>query len=154
MKKILNFGLILVLIVLLTGCGKIENKFDIGEISDIEVSTSNDISMVIKEGTLTNKGATIIITNNSDKDFIYGNPYEIEIKKDGEWHKINVELLFNSLGIILKSKESKEIKINWKDGYGKLASGTYRIIKSVSYEYEKDNYQTFDIAVEFNITNE
>ena len=154
MKKILNFGLILVLIVLLTGCGKIENKFDIGEISDIEVSTNNDISMSIKEGTLTNKGATIIITNNSDKNFIYGNPYEIEIKKDGKWHKIDVKLIFNEPAIILKSKESNEIKINWNDGYGKLASGTYRIIKSVSYEFEKDNYQTFDIAVEFNITND
>ncbi len=106
---------------MLTSCGKIENKFDIGEISDIEVSISNDISMAIKGGTLTNKGATIIITNNSDKDFIYGNPYEIEIKKDG---------------------------------YGKLASGTYRVIKIINYEFEEDNYQTFNIAVEFNITND
>ncbi len=110
--------------------------------------------MSIKEGTLKNTGVTLIIFNNSDKNIIYGNPYEMEIKKDGEWHKIDVKLNFNEPAIILKSKESNEIKIDWKDDYGKLANGTYRIIKSVDYEFEKDSYQTFNIAVEFNITND
>ena len=40
--------------------------------------------MTIKDETLTNKSATLFLTNNSDKNFQYGNPYEIEIKKDGE----------------------------------------------------------------------
>jgi hypothetical protein len=43
--------------------------------------------MTIKEGTLTNKSATLVLTNNNDKNFQYGNPYEIEIKKDGKWQK-------------------------------------------------------------------
>ena len=47
--------------------------------------------MTIKEGTLTNKSATLVLTNNSDKNFQYGNTYEIEIKKDGEWHKISFQ---------------------------------------------------------------
>ena len=32
--------------------------------------------MTIKEGTLTNKSATLVLTNNSDKNFQYGNTYE------------------------------------------------------------------------------
>lgn len=134
----------------LTGCGKSKNEFDIGNKSDIKIS-QNDVVMTIKEETLTNKGVTLVLTNNGDKNFQYGNPYEIEIKKDGEWHKINVELNFTLPAFGLKSKESKEIELNWEHGYGKLAEGTYRIVKGIDYEYEKGKYETFYVAIEFTI---
>ena len=134
----------------MTGCGKQKNEFDIGNKSDIKIS-QNDVIMTIKEGTLTNKSATLVLTNNNDKNFQYGNPYEIEIKKDGEWHKINVELNFDMPAFQLLSKESKEIELDWENGYGKLAKGTYRIIKGIDYEYEEGKYETFNVAIEFTI---
>ena len=151
MKKIL-FAILLCGIMTLgmTGCGKQKNELDIGNKSDIKIS-QNDVIMTIKEGTLTNKNATLVLTNNSDKNFQYGNPYEIEIKKDGEWHKINVELYFDMPAFQLSAKESKEIELDWENGYGKLAKGTYRIIKGIDYEYEKGKYETFNVAVEFTI---
>ena len=91
----------------MTGCGKQKNEFDIGNKPDIKIS-QNDVIMTIKEGTLTNKSATLVLTNNSDKNFQYGNPYKIEIKKDGEWHKINVEVYFDMPAFQLPAKESKE----------------------------------------------
>ena len=127
-KKLLIIFLCGVMALGVTGCGKQKNEFDIGDKSDIKVS-QNDVIMTIKEGTLTNKSATLVLTNNSDKNFQYGNPYEIEIKKDGEWHKINAELYFNLLLFQLSAKESKEIELDWENEYGKLAKGTYRIIK-------------------------
>lgn len=133
-----------------SGCWKSEKGLDIGGKSDIKIM-QNDVIMTIKEGTLTNKGATLILTNNSDKNLQYGNPYEIEIKKDGEWHKINVELYFNLPAFQLLPKESKEIELNWEDGYGKLTKGEYRIIKDIDYEYEEGRYESFYIAVEFTI---
>ena len=51
----------------------------------------------------------------------------------------------------LSAKESKEIELDWENGYGKLTEWTYRIIKEIDYEYEKEKYETFNIAVEFNI---
>ena len=151
MKKIL-FAILLCGIMTLgmTGCGKQKNELDIGNKSDIKIS-QNDVIMTIKEGTLTNKNATLVLTNNSDKNFQYGNPYEIEIKKDGEWHKINVELYFDMPAFQLSAKESKEIELDWENGYGKLAKGTYRIIKGIDYEYEEGKYETFNVAVEFTI---
>ena len=134
----------------MTGCGKQKNEFDIGNKSDIKIS-QNDVIMTIKEGTLTNKSATLVLTNNSDKNFQYGNPYGIEIKKDGEWHKINVKLDFTVPAFQLSARENKEIEINWENGYGKLTEGTYRIIKEIDYEYEKEKYETFNVAVEFTI---
>ena len=148
MKKILFAILLCGVIVLgMTGCGKQKNEFDIGNKSDIKIS-QNDVIMTIKEGTLTNKSATLVLT---DKNFQYGNTYEIEIKKDGEWHKINVKLNFDMPAFPLSSKESKEIELDWENGYGKLAKGTYRIIKGIDYEYEEGKYETFNVAVEFNI---
>ena len=149
-KTILTILLCGVMLLGMTGCGKQKNEFDIGNKSDIKIS-QNDVIMTIKEGTLTNKSATLVLTNNSDKNFQYGNPYEIEIKKDGEWHKINVELNFDMPAFPLSSKESKEIEIDWENGYGKLAKGTYRIIKGINYEYEEGKYETFNVAIEFTI---
>lgn len=149
-KTVLTILVCGALVLGLTGCGKSKNEFDIGNKSDIKVS-QNDVIMTIKEGTLTNKSATLVLTNNSAKNFQYGNPYEIEIKKDGEWHKINVELYFTMPAFQLSSKESKEIELDWENGYGKLAKGTYRIIKGIDYEYEEGKYETFNVAVEFNI---
>lgn len=149
-KTILTILLCGVMVLGMTGCGKQKNEFDIGNKSDIKIS-QNDVIMTIKEGTLTNKSATLVLTNNSDKNFQYGNTYEIEIKKDGEWHKINVELNFDMPAFPLSSKESKEIELNWENGYGKLAKGTYRIIKWINYEYEEGKYEAFNVAIEFTI---
>lgn len=149
-KTILTILLCGVMVLGMTGCGKQKNEFDIGNKSDIKIS-QNDVIMTLKEGTLTNKSATLVLTNNSDKNFQYGNPYEIEIKKDGEWHKINVELNFDMPAFPLSSKESKEIELDWENGYGKLAKGTYRIIKGINYEYEEGKYETFNVAIEFTI---
>ncbi len=151
MKHIILIALMCIGVVLgMTGCGKSKKEFDIGNKSDIKIS-QNDVTMTIKDGTLTNSGATLILTNNSDKNFQYGNPYEIEIKKDGEWHKINVELNFTMPAFQLSARENKEIEINWENGYGKLEKGTYRIIKGIDYEYEEGKYKSFNIAVEFTI---
>lgn len=149
-KTILTILLCGVMVLGMTGCGKQKNEFDIGNKSDIKIS-QNDVIMTIKEGTLTNKSATLVLTNNNDKNFQYGNPYEIEIKKDGEWHKINVELNFDMPAFQLLSKESKEIELDWENEYDKLAKGTYRIIKGIDYEYEEGKYETFNVAIEFTI---
>lgn len=150
-KTILIILLCSIMIFGVTSCDDYKEKNSIGNKSDIKISKTNDVVMSIKDGTLTNTGATLILSNNSDKDFSYGNPYEIEVKKNNEWHKINVELDFTLPAFILLSKETKEIEIDWKYGYGKLAKGTYRIIKGIDYEYEDGKYKTFNVAVEFNI---
>lgn len=150
MKKILTILLCGFMVLGLTGCGVEKNEFEIGEESNIEI-IEKGVSLSIKENTLTNEGATLILKNNSDVDVQYGNPYEIEIKNDGAWHKINVELNFTLPAFSLKSKETKEWKLYWKNGYGKLAPGDYRIIKSIDIEKEDGTYETFYVSAEFTI---
>lgn len=149
-KKIFTILLCEIMVLGITGCRSLKNEFQVGNKSDVKISQV-DVLMSIKDGTLKNTGATIILTNNSNKEFQYGNPYKIEIKQKGEWYKINVEINFTLPAFSLKSKESKEIELNWENGYGKLASGTYRIIKEINYEKEEENFETFNVAVEFTI---
>lgn len=151
MKKIVILIVVCLSVSLcLTGCKSSQNKIDIGNESGINISKT-DVTMSIKKGTLTNKGATIVLTNESDKDYEYGSPYEIEVKKNGKWHKINAELDFDLPAFILKAGEKVELELDWENGYGSLPKGTYRIIKDMDYEYENEKYNSFNIAVEFNI---
>jgi len=147
-KKIILTFLGLVLILSLTGCNK--NEFNIGKESNKEI-VEKKVSLSVKENTLTKIGAILILKNDSDVDIQYGEPYEIEIKKDGKWHKIDVELNFNLPAYTLKSKMSKEITLNWENGYGKLATGDYRIIKSIDLEKEDKTFETFYVSAEFTI---
>ena len=139
-----------VLILTMTGCVKTKNKLDIGNKSNIK-ALKNDVIMTIKDGTLTNKSVTLVLINNSDKKIQYGSSYEIEIKKNDEWHKINAELNFTLQLFILESKEKNEFELNFEDGYGKLPSGTYRVIKKIDKEKEDGVFDSFYVSTEFTI---
>ena len=151
MKKIVFVILLCgVMVLAMTGCKNVKNKLDIGNKSNIKVS-QNDVIMTIKDGTLTNKSVTLILTNNSDRKIQYGSPYEIEIKKSDEWHKINAKLNFTLPLFILESKEKNEFELNFEDEYGKLPSGTYRVIKKIDKEKEDGVFDSFYVAAEFTI---
>ncbi len=149
MKKRIFVSLICCFFILgLTGCGALKNKFDIGEKSDIEI-LEKGVTLAVKENTLTKTSATLILKNNNDVDIQLGDSYEIEIKKDGKWHKINVQLNFNSPAYVLKSNESREIEIDWKNAYGKLVKGEYRIIKSIGIKNNNETFDDFYVSAEF-----
>ena len=150
MKKILTILVCTLIILSLSACAIRKNEFDIGKESNIEV-VEKGVSLLIKENTLTKTGATLILKNDSDVVIQYGEPYEIEIKKDGKWHKINVELNFIMPAYSVNAKESKEIELNWSYGYGKLTSGNYRIIKDINIKNAEGSYEKFYVSAEFSI---
>ncbi len=150
MKKILTILLCGVLVIFLTGCNNKDLEIPyIGDEATTEIATDREIEISIKEGTLTNNGATLILTNKSDKTYMYGNPFSIQVKKDDKWHIINIDLTFTVPLFHIKPGETKEIEERW-DVY-KLEKGTYRYIKPFSYESEKGTHEYFNIAVEFSI---
>ena len=147
MKKKIPIILFCVALVLIS-INRCSNS-KIGKKSDVQISQS-DVSLTIKDGTLTNKNATLILKNNSDKTVVYGNGYDIEIKKHGEWYKMNSsDRWFTLSSSFLNVRESKEIEVSLEYGYGKLRKGTYRIIKDMAYESEE--HKRFNVAVEFTI---
>lgn len=50
-----------------------------------------------------------------------------------------------------KCQRCKKIELDWKNEYGNLPSGTYRIIKKISYKDENEKYESFNVAAEFTI---
>ena len=148
MKKKILIGLLCSFVLLITACNN--NKLDVDEVSNIVTSNGN-VSLTIKEGTLTSTKATLILENNSTEDLGYSDSYEIEIKKDNDWYKINVDIGFNEPLYIVESNQSQELDINWGNGYGSLTPGEYRIIKDVMLMNNDDTYEDFYIAAEFTI---
>lgn len=148
MKKKILTGLLCSFVLLITACNN--NKLDVDEVSNIVTSNGN-VSLTIKEGTLTSTKATLILENNSTEDLGYSDSYEIEIKKDNDWYKINVDIGFNEPLYIVESNQSQELDINWGNGYGSLTPGEYRIIKDVMLMNNDDTYEDFYIAAEFTI---
>lgn len=89
-------------------------------------------------------GATIILTNNSDYEISYGygsSSLEIEYSMFNKWFmmlpKRNISTL--AIGKIVKPKESVEITYDWKDKYGSLSSGNYRIIIDIMLSDESNS---------------
>lgn len=147
MKKYLKHLIIaILLIVAIIIIWLIFNNDDYGK-KELSI---NGVSMSLKDETLASyTGATFILKNDNNIDMIYGDSYTIEVEKDGKWEKFDVEGDFNDIAYNLKAKSSKEITINWENIYGKLELGKYRLIKKISYEKEKDNYETFYVNAEF-----
>lgn len=92
--------------------------------------------MTIKNGTLTKKGVTIILKNNTDKDYTYGQDFYLEKYEDGKWIEPSTvtgkPLAWNSIGYILKAYDNLELKINFKNTYGNLPKGKYKITKRIT----------------------
>ena len=98
------------------------------------IKINENISFKVKSETLTSKGATFVMTNNTDSEtYEYGNPFYIEVKDNNEWKVLETinDLSFTLPAFALKPKESKKFNINWEYGYGKLKKGTYRLVKDV-----------------------
>lgn len=146
MKKLLF--VLLCGLLLFSGCG-MKNSFDIGNKSSVEV-LDKYVTFEFDDETITSEGGTVIFRNNSDYNVSYGTPYELEIKQDGEWHSINVELFFTMPLMSLKPGESENIEYNWAESYGELAPGEYRLIKNITVEAPTP--ESFYVAAEFVIT--
>ncbi len=100
----------------------------------IQIDDLNGVSMQIKEGTLTKTGATVIITDTSNRKNIYGESYQLEKEENGIWVALTPinEMFFTDIGYTINKNHTLELIVNWEYHYGVLESGTYRILKGTS----------------------
>lgn len=129
MKKVLFTILICGTIILgITGCGKKATIKD-----DVKSNEIDGISMVIKEGTLTNKGATVIIKDiNGKGKYVYGTSFRIEKKEKDNWAKLKEtgnNCAFTMIAYYIDDDGLLEFDQDWECMYGELENGTYRLVK-------------------------
>ncbi|MGM9875591.1 MAG: immunoglobulin-like domain-containing protein [Bacilli bacterium] len=147
MKKIVIALLIsLTSILLLTGCTNEIDKLITVE-SDIKIEDSN-VTLKVKEDTLTKTGATFILENNKNTIINYTIAYEIEAKRDNKWYKLGIINEFIEEIYEVDAKSTDQIIIDWKNSYLKLPKGEYRVIKEITVP---STYELFYIAAEFTI---
>lgn len=116
--------------------------FSYGEAEPLDLA--ENITMEIKEGTLTNKGATVVITDLSGNENTYNNEFRLDRKKNGRWHKmVKEDPVIVTPGATGKDENNKvEIELNFETYYGIIEDGHYRIVKEINDK---------DIAVEFDL---
>lgn len=147
MKKIIFASLIsLTLLLGLTGC---TNKIDkiIGAESSVTIET-DEITLKVKEDTLTKKGATFILENNRKEAINYNSAYTIEVKRDNVWHELNIINEFVDETYEVDPKSTDQITIDWESSYLKLPKGEYRVIKEITVP---STLELFYVAGEFTI---
>lgn len=163
MKKNLIILCSLIICFILTGYNKEDKKFIVRETA--ELNEISGVTMTIKPKTLNESGATIIITDKTGRGNIYGQKYRIDKFENNKWEKMNVILKenysWNLMGYRVDKNNKLEMKINWEWLYGKLGSGEYRIVKSLSKcknsnvdyfdfnKYSCDEYEEKYFSVEF-----
>ena len=107
-----------------------------------EERTIEKVRMEIKEGTLTNAGATVVIYDDNEYHFAYHEQFSIERKENNQRKEVpyfipednesGVLPLFDMIGVKPKEENPIEMEQNWTRIYGELPQGEYRLIKSVS----------------------
>ncbi len=114
----------------------------------LESRTFDKVSMKVKQDTVTNIGATFIITDKNEVSCGYTNEYKIERNIFGLWvpvipitYIISVDGSYSTL-----AKETVERKEDWSNVYGALRKGKYRFSKKV-YANQECQY----IHAEFSI---
>ena len=108
------------------------------------IDLAEDITMEIKEGTLTKTGATIVITDLSGKNNTFSKEFRVDQKRGGKWYTLK-DKSKNEVDVMPGQKEENkklEQELNWKKNYGTLSDGYYRIVKKINNK---------DIVVEFEI---
>lgn len=123
------------------------NNASVTLIKDNNEYTLKNVTMNIKENTLTKGGATIIITDNNKIKYTYEEYYKLEKRIDHIWYELkpNSDVIFNEMGYLVDDNNELEMNIDWSKTYGNLTSGKYRIIKRI-YDGE---YKYF--SVEFDL---
>lgn len=147
MKKIVLGILIgLTSVFLLTGCTNEIDKLITTE-SDVKIEDSN-VTLKVREETLTNKGATFVLENNRKDIIDYTLAYEIEAKRDNKWYKLGVINEFIEEIYEVDAKSTDQIIVDWENTYLKLPKGEYRLVKEISVP---STLELFYVAGEFTI---
>lgn len=153
-KRILIVGVIVILFIILLVVSIVFNENDNNSeqnLFNIEDHITDEVVMTIKEGTLTSTSATLVITDLTDTDNIYGTWYRIDKLVGDKWQEMEIlvdNLTETPMALHVKEDNILELETNWEKIYGLLETGQYRLYKDVIFENTVDSKYFY---VEFTI---
>ncbi len=147
-------------LIFLSGCGSADSDQSVG-ITDWEptiyenVNNIGGVTMIVKEGTVSSTGLTVLFENKSDKECIFGEYFLLEKKMKGSWYRVPVALDgdygFNQIGYGLAPSDVREWTVDWDWLYGNLDTGEYRIVKDILDFRKTGDYDKYHLTAEFTV---
>lgn len=93
----------------------------------------NNVSIKVREETITKKGATFIITDKNKIHYLFGQYYRIDKRNGNKWEylkPISDETIWE-LTAWTSIYDEYDYKVDWSKIYGELECGEYRIMKEI-----------------------
>ena len=104
----------------------------------VKKKNANDkLTLTLKEGSLSGSGAVFVLENKSDKVYTYGAEYDIEVKTDNGWEKVEDSRNKEWTQVLYVSEPNKtnNIAVDFSELKTKLVSGKhYRVVKRLIEE--------------------
>lgn len=100
-------------------------------------NTNDKLTLTLKEGSLSDSGAVFVLENKSDKVYTYGAEYDIEVKTDNGWEKVEDSRNKEWTQVLYVSEPNKtnNIAVDFSELKTKLVSGKhYRFVKRLIEE--------------------
>lgn len=100
-------------------------------------NTNDKLTLTLKEGSLSDSGAVFVLENKSDKVYTYGAEYDIEVKTDNGWEKVEDSRNKEWTQVLYVSEPNKtnNIAVDFSELKTKLISGKhYRVVKRLIEE--------------------
>lgn len=123
-------------------------KIDIEQYNEnLKNRSIDNVTLKVKENTITRTGATFILTDNNEVFCNYGSEYIIEVKNNGKWEileTITAGVTWD-LSSMRPSSKISEIRKDWSKIYGELENGEYRLGINVYTNKEEYVYAVFNI---------
>lgn len=100
-------------------------------------NTNDKLTLTLKEGSLSDSGAVFVLENKSDKVYTYGAEYDIEVKTDNGWEKVedSRNKAWTQVLYVSEPNKTNNIAVDFSELKTKLVSGKhYRVVKRLIEE--------------------
>lgn len=122
--------------------------------SSYTVNNFYNANISVKEDSITTESISVEITYTGDDTGNLGEWFILEANKNDKWYALPILMSnydFNDIAYPIENDGSRTMDYNWKDLYGTLPSGEYRIIIKINNYRAPGNFTTYYLAVPFTI---
>lgn len=100
--------------------------------TDTEIYMNETCGVSIGISDVKNTSGTLTIKNASGHDISFGLEFSIQKYENGQWNTLKAnKVVIPAIAILVHDKNEYSNTIQWKDYYGTLSEGTYRIVKTI-----------------------
>lgn len=112
--------------------------------SDIEYNRSpENVTIKVIPDTACDTSVQILITDNNEDKYGWGEPFSIQENVNGEWKDLDYisdKVGWTAIAYILNENNQRIQKVDIEEYYGKLDKGIYRVVKTI---YDNGNIDLY-----------